>query len=302
MTAATRGQQLSALVRMARPTTLPGGILAYVVGAAMGYGHAGSFDWGLAAVGLVVTEVTNLVASYADEYADVDTDTLARRTRFSGGSGVLPAGIVPAAWALRAAALSAGASVLLTTALIAAGVLSPHVAWIVGLGLVGGWFYAMPPVQMERRGLGEIDNALIGGILMPLMGYTVQVGRPSLDAFLALLPVFLLVLANLLGVHWPDREADAAVGKRSLVVIAGEKVRPLHHALVATSYLLALALTGPVLPVAVTAGLVCALPLNVWSTVTLARQRSTVPSAVAMAGSLALAAAGWVVVATGPTL
>jgi len=105
------------------------------------------------------------------------------------------------------------------------------------------------------------------------------------------------VLFNLLGMHWPDREADAAVGKRSLVVVAGDRVRPLHHGLVAAAYLLTLAFSGWVLPLPVTLALLGVLPLNLWATLTFARHRSTVPSALAMAGSLAAAAGGWIVAA-----
>jgi 1,4-dihydroxy-2-naphthoate octaprenyltransferase len=289
--------RVAAMVAMGRPLLLPGGILAYALGAAMGYWRVGSFDWGRALAGLAVTEVANLVAHYADEYADVDTDTLARQTWFSGGSGVLPAGRVPAAWALRAAIGLAVLALALTGLLIAAGVLPWPVAWIVGLGLAGGWLYSMPPVQLERRGLGEPTNALIGGMLMPLMGYTVQVGRPDLGAVLALLPVTILVLVHLLGIHWADREADAAVGKHSLAVVAGPRVRVVHHGLLLAAYGLAAALTGPVLPVAVTLALVVALPASLWAAVTFVQHPSSVPSELAMAASLVAAAAGWIVAA-----
>jgi len=152
-------------------------------------------------------------------------------------------------------------------------------------------------VQLERRGLGELDNAFLGGILMPLMGYTTQVGRPTLAAVVALLPIFLLVLVNLLGVHWPDRQADAAVGRRSLVVITGERVRSLYHALFAASYLLVLALTGWLLPLPVTAALLLTLPVSLWAAVTFTRQHSSTPSAMSMAVAISAAAIGWVVAA-----
>jgi 1,4-dihydroxy-2-naphthoate octaprenyltransferase len=292
-----RWDRVAAMVAMGRPMLLPGGILAYALGAAMGYGRTGSFDWGRALAGLAATEVANLVAHYADEYADVDTDTLARQTWFSGGSGVLPAGRVPAAWALRAAIGLAVLALALTGLLVAAGVLPRPAAWILGLGLAGGWLYSMPPVQLERRGLGEPVNAAIGGLLMPLMGYTVQVGRPDLDAGLALLPVALLVLVHLLGIHWADREADAAVGKRSLAVVAGRRVRAVHHGLLVGAYVLVAVLTGPVLPVAVSVALGVALPANLWAAVTFVPRPSSVPSALAMAASLVAAAMGWIVAA-----
>ena len=292
--------QLSAMLRMARPLILPGGMLAYALGAAMAYGHSGSFDWGRAAAGFLVTELANLLASYADEYADVDTDALTRRTWFSGGSGVLPAGLVPVRWALWGALVSGALAVAFTTLFILNGVLSPHTAWIVGLGLLGGWFYSMPSLCLERRGLGELDNALLGGLLMPLMGYTVQTGRPTVEAVLALLPIFTMVLVNLLGVHWADREADAAVGKRSLVVIAGERARPLHHALIATSYLLVIALAGWVLPLPVVVALLSTAPVGLWAAWTFGRQSSPVPSAAAMVAAIIAAAVGWIVAAGWP--
>jgi 1,4-dihydroxy-2-naphthoate octaprenyltransferase len=286
-----------ALIRLGRPLILPGGILAYALGTAMGYWRVGSLDWGRAAAGLLVTEVTNLVAHYADEYADVDTDTLTRRTWFSGGSGVLPAGLVPASWALRMAIALAVLALALAGTFIATGVLPAHTGWMVGVGLAGGWFYSMPPVCLERRGLGELDNALLGGILAPLMGYTVQVGQPSLDAVLALLPIFALVLANLLGIHWADREADAAVRKRSLAVVVGERARPLYHVLIAAAYLLGLALTGWIVPLSVTAALLLTLPVSLWVAATFTRQPSPVPSALAMAIAIAAVALGWIVAA-----
>ncbi len=284
-----------AMLRLARPLILPGGILAYALGAAMAYGQHGTFDWGLALAGLLVTEVANVAAHFADEYADLDTDVLTRRTWFSGGSGVLPAGLVPPAWALAAALGCALLAVALAVGLIAAGVLPVAGGWILALGLVGGWFYSMPPLRLERRGLGEPANALIGGLLMPLMGYAVQTGDIAPAAVAALLPMVAIVLANLLAVHWADREADAAVGKQSLVVVAGGRARWLHHGLLAGAYLLVLALTGWLLPLAVTAAMALSLPLTLWAVASFGRQRSPVPGALAMGGALLAAAVGWVI-------
>jgi 1,4-dihydroxy-2-naphthoate octaprenyltransferase len=291
-------KRLAAFFWIARPLILPAGILAYALGTAMGYWRTGAVAWGAAAAGLAVTLVANVAATYANEYADVDTDTLARRTRFSGGSGMLPAGRVPAAWVLRAAVALAILALVLTVALIASGVLPAQAGWILGAGLIMGWFYSMPPLQLERRGLGELDNAAIGGILMPLMGSTAQVGRPTAEAALALVPIFMLVLVHLLGVHWPDREADEAVGKRTLVVIVGGWTRPIHHALLGVAYLVVLVLTPRTLPVPVAVGLFAALPVALWPVLTFERRPlSSVPSGLAMAAALLGATIGWIVAA-----
>lgn len=115
----------------------------------------GEARWSSAAVSLVVPLAANLCAHFADEYADRDTGALSQRTWFSGGSGVLPSGLVAPAFALRAApcALLAGA---MATAL---GWLSPAAFAILLLGLLGGWCYSMPPLALERRGVGELANA-----------------------------------------------------------------------------------------------------------------------------------------------
>lgn len=284
------------MFRLARPVILQGGVLAYGLGVAMGYAQQGSVDWKSAVIGLAITESANLVAHYADEYADVDTDSLTRRTHFSGGSGVLPSRTIPAVWALYAAWLLTITTIGLTAWSILSGVLSWHIAWIVGLGLFGGWFYSMPPIAFERRGLGEIDNAMLGAFLMPLMGFTAQTGAPTLTAFVNLLPIFSVVMVGLIGVHWADRLADAAVGKRSLVVIVGERIRYVHHACAVLAYVLALVLAQFTMPSQVSIAILATLPVGIWAVATFGKDSSPTPSVFAMMGTLAAASIGWVIV------
>jgi 1,4-dihydroxy-2-naphthoate octaprenyltransferase len=284
---------------MGRPLFVPGGVLAYALGVAMGYWRLGAWHPGRAIAGLALAETVQLVAHYANEYADVDADAIAQRNWLSGGSGVLPAGLVPAAWALRTAIVLAILAVALTAALIAAGLLPPPAAWIAGLGLAGSWFYSMPPLQLQWRGLGELGTALVAGLLMPLLGYTIQVGHATPEAVAALLPIGALVLVNLLAVHWADRRGDAAAGKRTVAVMAGAHTRLWHHGALAVTYLLILALTGQILPLPVTAGLFLALPVSLWAGATFRRQFSPLPATLAMAAAMAAAAAGWLAAAWG---
>jgi 1,4-dihydroxy-2-naphthoate polyprenyltransferase len=289
----TKHSPLVALLRMARLNILPGGMLAFALGTSMGAAQTESVNWGAAGLGFLVTELVNLAAHFADEYADVDTDTLARRTAFSGGSGVLPAGLVPPGWALASAVMLALSGMLIAVLFTSSGWLPWPALSILTTGLLLGWFYSMPPIALERRGLGEPTNALIGGLLMPLMGYTVQTGSPSWGAVAALLPVFLMVFAGLLGVHWADRAADQATGKRSLVVLLGKRTRLFHHALTGLAYCLAALLWGSILPSAVAVAFLLTLPLGIWSALSITRRESPTPGAVTMAVVLAAAAAGW---------
>lgn len=297
--------RLVAMIRMARLAILPGGVIAYGLGVAMAYHRLGAVHWRAAAMGLAVQVAINLAAHYADEYADVDTDALTRRTWFSGGSGVLPAGVVGREWALAAAWLCLGVGVALGLWWVATGALTPHVLWIGAIAVPLAWFYSMPPVALERRGLGELDNALAGGILMPLMGYTVQTGAPSLAVVAACLPVFTAVMVNLMAVHWADREADAAVGRRSLVVILdapgtrilGEGSRPVYAALLVATYALPVALAGWVLPLEVVAAMLATLPVGLWGWRRFGRRHSPVPSSMVMVAVIVAAGVGWVVAA-----
>lgn len=286
--------KIVALLRMGRFNLLPGGILAYCLGAAMGAWQEGSMDWELFGLGLLVTELTNLVAHYADEYADVDTDSLTRRTVYSGGSGVLPAGLLSPVWALVSAIVLALLSTAFTAWCILSGLLTPSIGLIVGIGLVGGWFYSMPPLALERRGLGELVNSLLGGILMPVMGYAVQTGQFELKVLLALLPSFFIVMAGMLGVHWPDRFADTAAGRVSLTILLGRRAPLVHKLFIFIAYTLALSLSGWILPPVVVGAVFISLPISIWAAWTYGQQESPVPSSLAMASFLAAGAAGWI--------
>ncbi len=90
-------------VRMARPFVLLAGVLAYLVGLAYAWFRVGSIDPIAAVYGLLVLMTATMMGHYADEYADLDTDSITRRTWFSGGSGVLPEGRLPPRFALRMA-------------------------------------------------------------------------------------------------------------------------------------------------------------------------------------------------------
>jgi 1,4-dihydroxy-2-naphthoate polyprenyltransferase len=284
-----------ALIKLSRLSILPGGILAYSLGAGMGYYHTGSFNWTLASLGLVVTVIANLSAHYADEYADRDLDRLTRKAVFSGGSGVLPSGALAPKTALFLGITMAALAFLLAVYLASAGILPLVSAVILVAGLILGWYYSMPPVAFERWGLGEPVNALIGGLLMPLMGYTVQTGALTPTALLALLPVFVMVFASLLGIHWADRQADEASGKRSLVVKLGRQTRPLHHALTILAYGLVIAYTGWVHPQMVTLFYLTSLPFAARAGVTITKTDSPVPASIAMGAFILVGAAGWVV-------
>ena len=85
--------------------------------------------------------------------------------------------------------------------------------------LVFGWMYSLPPLKLAWRGWGELDNALLGGLALPVYGYATVTATVDFHAVLAALPFALLVFLNLLATTWPDRHADAQVGKYTLATL-----------------------------------------------------------------------------------
>ncbi|MGF7119436.1 prenyltransferase [Methanobacterium oryzae] len=256
--------QIWALLKIGRFFVLIAGIIAFILGLSMAYYDLGFLDPLKAIIGLSILVLATLAAHYANEYADIDTDTITRRTWFSGGSGVLPSKIVPKSWALNSARILIAITIIITILSFYFGYLPFSGVLIVGIGLFGGWFYSMPPLQLERTSLGEIDNALLGGFLMPLIAYVPQVGSLSLKEIIILIPVVLAVFVNLLGVHWSDRKADESCGKKTLVVNLDENTRTIHAVFTGLIYAISIFLIYLV-PLKVVVAIFLTIPFALWS-------------------------------------
>lgn len=143
--------------------------------------------------------------------------------------------------------------------------------------------YSMPPFSLERKGLGELDNAILGGFFMKLISYTAQTGMITINSILSLIPIFLAVLVNLLGVHWSDRIADESVGKLTLVVKLVSKTRFLFYFLVFLTYFITILLMGRVLPNIVAIAILITLPFGIYCSYKFTKTSSPMISSVFMA-------------------
>lgn len=246
---------------------------------------------GTGAAALVATTVA---VHYANEYADQDTDRLATRMPFSGGSGALVATGLPRSF-LRAALIGAGVAAVGTLALAVLNGLADDAALLLVVILGAGLAYSLPPTVLIRRGVGEAVNATLGGLLLPLYGAAV-LGSPTPAAARSVLPFTLLVGCNLLATHWADREADAATGKRTLAVRWGPgRLRQAYATLaIAAGFLVLVLWFADEIPSIVAAAHLVPVPALVWGWGTLTRQRSPFPAVLAMVSlALALTAAWW---------
>lgn len=153
-----------------------------------------------------------------DARSGADAANHGRLAPFCGGSRALQEGGMALRDARRLVALLGLLTVSGGVLLTALSTLS--LLWVGMLGALLGWAYSAPPLALMRRGWGEPAVALAWA-LIPIgahlaIGGSLSGDLLSLAVFPALGACAILVIANL-----ADREADAAHGKRTLVVRLG---------------------------------------------------------------------------------
>lgn len=200
---------------MARPDQLALICVVYALGVLVAVARGGEHANVLVGVGALLAVA--VAVHYANEYADHETDALTTRTPYSGGSGALQATGLGRPFAWRALV---GASTLAVLAVLASAVAGLPVTATALLSVIlgAGVAYSLGP-RLAWRGLGELTNALLGGLALPLYGVAVTGTTPDVVDVLTFLPFTAIVFANLLATQWPDRHADVQVGKRTLAVI-----------------------------------------------------------------------------------
>jgi 1,4-dihydroxy-2-naphthoate polyprenyltransferase len=288
---------LKALWGMARPLIMLSVVQVYLAGTLIARAHGHPVDGPVLVWSGVVLVMVTVSIHYANEYADYQTDALTRRTPFSGGSGVLPRGEISRRTALVAAwvALIAGAGLALLG--VAGGLLSWRSVGVLAVGAFGGWMYSLPPLKLAWRGWGELDNAVLGGLVLSLYGYVVQSGQFDGRVLLACVPLTGLVFLNLLATTWPDRRADAQAGKRTLATRWPASRLWRLYVLVGVLSLGTLGLLhGHILPVEVVTGSLLAVPFVVWGMLRYTRTNAPHPSVYAMIVLLSAQMGAWFLV------
>ncbi|MEZ5569121.1 MAG: prenyltransferase [Halioglobus sp.] len=97
-----------------------------------------------------------------------------------------------------------------------------RVLWLGAAGMALAWFYHGGSLRLAYRGLGELAVAIAYGPLVVCGTYLVQTGTLTTALLHAACSLGLLVAAFLWINEFPDYAADAAAGKRNLVVRLGK--------------------------------------------------------------------------------
>ncbi len=142
---------------------------------------------------------------------------------YFGGSKAVQHGVFEARTVFLEALVFAGAGaigvVLLTLEL---STLIPAAAFL--LAVAGGWAYSAWPLNLSKRGMGEVAVVLLFGPLPVIAGYFLQSGEfVGGKGWGLALPYGLMTAALLMANEVPDCSEDRRAGKRHLVVRLGEE-------------------------------------------------------------------------------
>jgi len=236
--------KLVVLFLASRPKFLVASVAPVLVGSCLGYATAGLFNWGLFILALLAIMALHAGANMTNDYFDHTSrnDWVNQNpTPFSGGRRYIQQGILSPGATLFTALffLIAGAAIGTVIYLLTQSVF----ILILGLiGLLGGFFYTAPPVQLGYRCVGEFVIALLFGLLPVYGSYYLQAETidtiPLLPAAIVGILIFLVILVN----EFPDVAADAAVNKRTIVVRLGVPASVwIYRAALITSFLIAAA-------------------------------------------------------------
>ena len=221
-----RAQRLFAWFAALRLQFYPMTWIAYTVGAlAASAGKPMSMRPYL--LGYLTLFLLEAATVFLNDWFDFDSD---RRNRnaglFTGGSRVLVDGRLDRAAMRKGIGLSilgAASALIALLATAPAGSASAIAALYVVFALLA-MAYTVPPLKFSHRGLGEINVALTHSAGAIMAGYVAQGGGWTDSApWLLALPLGVSVLPSILLAGCPDREADAAAAKRTLVVMLGKR-------------------------------------------------------------------------------
>lgn len=225
-TAQRRTQRITAWLAALRLQFYPMTWIAYTVGALLAAEGAplAMTPYLLGYLALFLLEAATV---FLNDWFDFESDRInLLGGPFTGGSRVLVDGRLDRA-AMRkgiALAMLGAAGALAVLVAMAPAASAGSTAAIYAIFALLALAYTVPPLKLSHRGFGELDVALTHSAGAIMAGFVVQGGHwADSTPWLLALPLGLAVLPSILLAGCPDRTADQAVGKRTLVVMLGPR-------------------------------------------------------------------------------
>ncbi len=206
-------------LRAVRIRFLLASIISVCLGLAINGWQNKTIDVGFAAltfVGVAALHASvDLLNDYWDYKRHIDTDT--SRTKFSGGTGVLPEGLLKPTQVYRA-----GMLMLIIGSAVGAFFIFERgvtIAVILGFAIVSIYFYS---TRIVDSGLGEVFVAVKGSMIV-LGTYFVQSSHITLEPVIAGIVSGVLSSTVLFVNSFPDYDADKKHGRKTLVIMLGKQ-------------------------------------------------------------------------------
>ena len=250
------------------------GVLPFLLGAVIAWSQGYDINWVILVLSSVAVICIMLMTFLVNEYYDYETDVTNKEFhKLSGGSRVLPMGLIPRRQSIIAAYIYLSIAVIIGLILHFHYKTGPYTIPLGALAIIIGYFYTAKPFQWSYHGLGEIAIWFSCGWLATFTGYYLQTGQFDLVTTLAALPgatsVFLVILIN----EVPDINSDKLVGKNNLAVKLGrEKAAVLYVVLLVLCFLNIVIITLFGVPVISAILSIILIPLIVWNILTLKRK------------------------------
>ncbi|MBN1615104.1 MAG: prenyltransferase [Deltaproteobacteria bacterium] len=217
---------LKAWLQLSRPPFHTVGVLPFFLGTFLAWRFDGLFSISIFLLGATAVVMIMLSTYHAGEYFDYREDAISQRwyaSRFAGGSGVVPAGILPRQVALWTSIITLGAAGIIGVALQFHFRTGPYTLFLGFLGAFPGFFYSTRPVRLVERGFGELFIGFCYGWLPVAVAFYIQCGYIDPIIHWISIPIGLTIFNVILLNEFPDYPADKTTGKKNLLVRLGER-------------------------------------------------------------------------------
>ena len=217
---------LSVWFRVIRVRFLLASVIAVSVALALNWWQNSNiefFDAILTFVGVMALHASvDLLNDFWDFKRGIDTKTT--RTKMSGGTGVLPEGLLKPSSVYRA-----GVAFLIIGSVIGGYFIIINgysvitdgitIAVILGFAILSIYFYS---TKIVDSGLGEFFVA-VKGCMIVIGTFFIQSGEISIESILAGIVIGSLSSLVLFIASFPDYDADKSKGRKTLVIVAGKE-------------------------------------------------------------------------------
>ncbi len=226
-------QRLLAILRLARPLWLMLAALTYVLGTAiaryLGKPQTPVVFW-LGMVGVLMAQASMILLAEVfrpanEPLVQPEESPEERRAIYDG--------------ALYVAIAALAAASFIAVLLFQEQKLGPPALAFMGISLLVIILYAVPPLRLVDKGLGEVLLALHLAYVIPSIGFLLEAGDYHRLLNAVIVPLAFLAFAAFLALDFPTYAEDLKYGRRTLLAHIGwERAVPLHDGLIVVGYVL----------------------------------------------------------------